>query len=60
MIFKEYLQLAHPKRIVGGLGMIGSLGFEFAEDGATGDACTLTNPRELTEDDFTKLYEEAL
>ncbi len=29
-------------------------------EGAMGDGCTLTNPRELTEDDFTRLYEAAL
>lgn len=34
MIFKEYFQFAHPTRIVGGHGMIASLGFEFAKDGA--------------------------
>jgi alcohol dehydrogenase class IV len=25
-----------------------------------GDGCTLVNPRELTEEDFTELYEAAL
>jgi alcohol dehydrogenase len=29
-------------------------------DGAMGDACTLVNPREPTEDDFAQLYEKAL
>ena len=34
MTFKDYFQFAHPTRIVGGRGMIDSLGFEFAKDGA--------------------------
>lgn len=34
MIFKEYFGFAHPTRVVGGQGMIASLGFEFAKDGA--------------------------
>jgi alcohol dehydrogenase len=29
-------------------------------EGAMGDGCTLTNPRELSEEDFTALYEAAL
>jgi lactaldehyde reductase len=29
-------------------------------EGAMGDGCTLVNPRELTEEDFTALYEAAL
>jgi alcohol dehydrogenase class IV len=29
-------------------------------EGAMGDGCTLVNPREPTEDDFTELYRKAL
>ena len=33
-MFKDYFQFAHPTRVVAGREMIGSLGFEFAKEGA--------------------------
>ena len=35
-------------------------GIEELVDGAMGDGCTLVNPRELSEEDFTALYEAAI
>jgi alcohol dehydrogenase class IV len=34
LTFKDYFQFAHPTRIVGGRGMIDSVGFEYAKEGA--------------------------
>jgi alcohol dehydrogenase class IV len=34
-LFKDYYQFAHPTRVVAGRGMIPSVGFEFAKEGAS-------------------------
>ena len=35
-------------------------GIPLLVEGAMGDGCTLMNPREPTEDDFTELFKQAL
>jgi alcohol dehydrogenase class IV len=58
----------HVRTLVAGLGLptrlsqvgVPESGIPALVEGAMGDGCTLVNPREPTEEDFTDLYRRAL